>query len=46
MGPPEQPDATVEAIEAGIIHSPAAGFLIDIYPAIRVIYTPVDRPGK
>jgi hypothetical protein len=44
--PPEQPDATVEAIEAGIIHSPAVGFLMDIYPAIRVIYTPVDRPGK
>jgi hypothetical protein len=44
--PPEQPGATVEAVEAGIIHSPAVGLLMDIYPVIRVIYTPVDRPGK
>ena len=27
-----------ESVEAGIIHSPAAGFVMDIYPAVRVIY--------
>jgi len=43
--PPEQRGAKVESVEAGIIHSPAAGFLMDIYPAIRVIYTP-ERGGK
>ena len=37
---PEQKGAIIESIEAGIIHSAAAGFLMDIYPAIRVIYTP------
>jgi hypothetical protein len=40
--PPEQKEAVVESVEAGIIHSPAVGFLMDIYPAIRVIYAPVD----
>jgi len=44
---PEQFEAVVEAIEAGVIHSPAIGFLMDIYPAIRVIYKPKDpRYGK
>lgn len=37
---PEQKGATIESVEAGIIHSAAAGFLMDIYPAIRVIYAP------
>ena len=37
---PEQLGAGVESIEAGIIHSPAMGFLMDMYPAIRVIYSP------
>jgi hypothetical protein len=41
--PPEQKEAVVESVEAGIIHSPAVGFLMDIYPAIRVIYAPVDK---
>lgn len=41
--PPEQPGATVESIEAGIIHSPAISFVMDIYPAIRVIYSPLDK---
>ena len=36
--PPEQPGAKVESVEAGVVHSPAAGFVMDIYPAIRVIY--------
>lgn len=36
---PEQNGAKAESVEAGIIHSAAAGFVMDIYPAIRVIYT-------
>ena len=36
--PPERPHAKPIEVEAGIIHSPAAGFVMDIYPAIRVIY--------
>lgn len=45
--PPEQQSATIESVEAGIIHSPAIGFIMDIYPAIRVIYAPMDkRLGK
>jgi hypothetical protein len=40
---PEQKGATIESVEAGIIHSAAAGFLMDIYPAIRVIYAPEEE---
>ena len=36
--PPELPGARAEAIEAGIIHSPAIGFFMDVYAAIRVVY--------
>ena len=37
----------MESVDAGIIHSPAVGFLMDIYPAIRVIYAPIDdRMGQ
>ena len=36
--PPVRRAATVESVEAGIIHSPPIGFVMDIYPAIRVIY--------
>ena len=44
---PEQPGAQVESAEAGIIHSAAVGFVMDVYPAIRVIYAPVDsRMGR
>jgi hypothetical protein len=39
---PEQFGAGVEAVEAGIVHSPAIGFLMDIFAAIRVIYKPKD----
>jgi hypothetical protein len=39
---PEQAGADVESIEAGVIHSPAMALLMDIYPAIRVIYRPKD----
>lgn len=41
--PPEMEGATVESAEAGILHSPALGFVMDIYPAIRVIYKPVKE---
>jgi hypothetical protein len=30
--------ALVEAVEAGIVHSPAVGFHLDVIPVIRVIY--------
>ncbi len=36
--PPDVRGATVESVEAGIIHSPIVGFFIDIAPVIRVIY--------
>jgi len=40
--PPERPGAKVESVEAGIIHSPAVGFVMDFAAAIRVIYAPTD----
>lgn len=42
--PPEMEGATVESVQAGILHSPALGFIMDIYPAIRAIYKPLT-PG-
>ncbi len=36
--PADAGGAKPESLEAGIVHSPAAGVLMDIYPAIRVIY--------
>jgi hypothetical protein len=45
--PPELQGTSVESVEAGIIHSPAIGLMMDMYPAIRVIYTPLDiRMGQ
>jgi len=45
--PPELPGSKAEAVEAGIIHSPAIGFLMDIYPVVRVIYAGLeDRFGR
>lgn len=41
--PPMQEGEKVEEVEAGIIHSPALGFLMDIFPAIRVIYGSADE---
>jgi hypothetical protein len=35
---PELPGARMESVEAGVIHSPAIGFFIDVMPAIRVVY--------
>lgn len=44
---PEERGCSIERIEAGIIHSPAMGFFMDIYPTIRVIYKPADeKAGK
>jgi len=40
--PPDWANATVEVIEAGIIHSPAISLFMDIYPVIRVIYRSTD----
>ncbi|GAA2027682.1 hypothetical protein GCM10009819_08920 [Agromyces tropicus] len=40
---PDPPEgAVVEEVDAGIIHSPAIGFMMDIVPVIRVIYGPRD----
>jgi hypothetical protein len=45
--PPEQKGAIVESVQAGILHSAALGFLMDIYPVIRVIYMPENQgPGR
>ena len=41
--PPERPGATVESVEAGIIHSPAIGLVMEFAAAIRVIYAPMDE---
>lgn len=41
--PPSPEGTTVESVQAGVLHSAAAGFLMDIYPVIRVIYAPKDR---
>jgi hypothetical protein len=45
--PIEVPGADVESVEAGVIHSPAIGFFMDIVPVIRCIYRARDdRLGK
>ena len=44
--PPERQGGKPESVEAGVIHSPAAGFVMDIYPAIRVIYTDISMGKK
>jgi len=36
--------AHVESVEAGILHSPAVSFVMDIRPVIRVTYAP-DKKG-
>jgi hypothetical protein len=39
--------AEVESVEAGVLHSPAIGFFMDVVPAIRCIYRARDdRLGK
>lgn len=39
---PEQPGANVETVQAGVLHSPAIGFVMDVQPVIRVVYAPTD----
>ena len=39
---PEQTVAEVEAVEAGIVHTPAIGYFFDVHAAIRVIYRSLD----
>jgi hypothetical protein len=43
FNPPELGRARPEAVEAGVIHSRAVGFFMDVMPAVRVIYS-VDEP--
>jgi hypothetical protein len=40
--PPEQKYAKVRSVQVGIIHSPAIGFVMDVYPAIQVVYDSAD----
>jgi hypothetical protein len=40
--PPELPGARPESTEAGVIHSPAIGFFMDITAAVRVVYVGED----
>lgn len=40
--PPEMPGARPQTVEAGILHSPAIGFLMDVTAAVRVVYEPDD----
>jgi hypothetical protein len=39
---PPQPGAEVEEVQAGIIHSPAIAFMMDIQPVVRVVYRPAE----
>jgi hypothetical protein len=38
FGPEELRGAELESVEAGVIHSPAIGFFIDVAPVIRCVY--------
>lgn len=40
---PAMAGAHMESAEAGIVHSPAVGFVMDFHPAIRVIYAPDEK---
>lgn len=40
--PPEMPGARARAMEAGILHSAAIGFFMDVTAAVRVVYEPDD----
>jgi hypothetical protein len=39
---PAVSEAEIESVEAGIIHTPAVGYFLDIHAAIRVIYKSLD----
>jgi hypothetical protein len=43
--PPQRERVRVESIDAGIVHSPAASFVMDVAPVIRVIYAS-ENGGK
>lgn len=40
--PPEMEGARPTSTEAGILHSPAIGFMMDVTAAIRVVYEPLE----
>lgn len=39
--PPDVADARAESVEAGVVHSPAVGFFMDVVPVVRVVYAAV-----
>jgi hypothetical protein len=41
--PPAQKGAWPESLEAGLVHSPAIGFFLDMYACIRVVYMAEDE---
>ena len=41
--PPPLLGAHVESVEAGVLHSPAIGFVMDFQPVIRVVYAPDEK---
>ena len=40
---PDVTSAEIEKIEVGIVHSPAIGFYMDVFPTVRLIYRADDR---
>jgi len=44
--PPDVEGAEPESVEAGITHSTAVGFVLDIYPAIQVVYASTTGLGR
>jgi hypothetical protein len=40
--PPELPGSRPESAEAGVMHSPAIGFFMDVAAAVRVVYVGED----
>jgi hypothetical protein len=43
LKPQEVAEAQVESVEAGIIHSPAVGFFMDVVPVVRIVYAGAQR---
>jgi hypothetical protein len=41
--PPPQEGASPESVEAGVVHSPAAAFVMDVHAVVRVIYEPWNQ---
>ena len=39
---PDMPGARPQSVEAGVLHSPAIGFYMDVIAAVRVIFAPED----